>query len=164
MKTAPQKEHQWLKQLLGEWRFEGEAVVSPGQPPIKTTGMEKVHALGDLWVLCEGRGAMPDDGAMANMLMTLGYDTQKKAFVGSWVGSMMTNIWVYRGALDASGTVLTLDTEGPSMSGDGTQARYQDVITLKSADERELSSQVQQDDGTWKRFMTTAYWRVALSA
>ncbi|MEO8121951.1 MAG: DUF1579 family protein [Rhodoferax sp.] len=31
MKTEAQKEHLWLKQLLGEWRFEGEAVMSPDE-------------------------------------------------------------------------------------------------------------------------------------
>lgn len=164
MKTEPQKEHLWLKQLLGDWRFEGEALMSPDQPPCKSSGTERVRALGDLWVVGEGRGEMPDDGGMADMLITLGYDTQQKAFVGSWAGSMMTNMWVYRGSLDESGKVLTLDTQGPSMSGDGKTARYQDVITIKSPDERELSSQVQQPDGSWKRFMTATYRRVKPAA
>ena len=39
-------------------------------------------------------------------------------------------------------------------------ARYQDMITLKGKDERELSSQVLQNDGTWKHFMTATYRRV----
>jgi hypothetical protein len=34
------------------------------------------------------------------------------------------------------------------------------VITIKSDNERELNSQVLQDDGTWKRFMTATYRRV----
>ncbi len=160
MKTEPQKEHRWLQQLLGEWTYEGEAEMSPGQPPVKSTGSESVRGIGELWVQSEGRGEMPGCDGMATMMMTLGYDTGKKAFVGSWAGSMMTHMWVYTGTLDAAGKVLTLDTEGPSFAGDGGQARYQDVITLKSRDERELSSQVLQGDGTWKRFMTMIYRRV----
>ena len=35
------------------------------------------------------------------MIMTLGYDPQKKRFVGTLIGSMMTHLWVYDGALDA---------------------------------------------------------------
>ncbi len=163
MKTEPQKEHLWLQQLLGDWRFEGEMTMSPGQPPIKSTGTETVRALGGLWVLCEGRAEIPG-GGMDDMLMTLGYDTQQKAFVGSWVGSMMTYMWVYHGALDATGKVLTLDTQGPSMSGDDKPVRYQDVITIKSPDERELSSQTLQPDGSWKRFMTATYRRVKPAA
>ena len=150
--------------IIGEWRFEGEAVMSPDQPPCKTTGTERVRALGDLWVVGEGCGKMSDGGGMADMLITLGYDTQQKAFVGSWAGSMMTNMWVYRGALETSGKVLTLDTQRPGMAADGKQARYRDVITIKSPDERELSSQVLQPDGTWKRFMTATYRRVKPAA
>ncbi|UUZ70074.1 DUF1579 domain-containing protein [Polaromonas sp. P2-4] len=89
-----------------------------------------------------------------------GYDPEKKAFIGSWAGSMMTHMWVYNGALDAEAKVLTLNTEGPSFAGDGKQAKYRDQITIKSKDERVLTSQVRQDDGTWKRFMTATYRRV----
>jgi hypothetical protein len=56
--------------------------------------------------------------------------------------------------------MLTLDTEGPSVEGDGKTARYQDVITIKSKDERTLHSQTLQPDGSWKRFMTATYRRV----
>ena len=159
MKAEPQKEHLWLQQLLGEWTCESEMQMGPGQPPLKSTGKESVRGLGKLWVLCEGSGQMPG-GGLATMLMTLGYDPEKKAFIGSWAGSMMTHMWIYRGTLDAEQKVLTLDTEGPSFAGDGKLARYQDMITLKGKDERELSSQVLQDDGTWRRFMTAKYRRV----
>ncbi|MGH8803800.1 MAG: DUF1579 domain-containing protein, partial [Polaromonas sp.] len=93
-------------------------------------------------------------------LMTLGYDPQKKAFIGSWVGSMMTHMWVYHGALDEAKKVLTLDSEGPSFTGDGKLAKYRDTITIKSKDERVLTSHVLQDDGSWKGFMTATYRRV----
>src|SRR5207247_8650571 len=93
-------------------------------------------------------------GGLATMLMTLGYDPEKKAFVGSWAGSMMSHMWIYRGTLDAEQKVLTLDTEGPSFAGDGKLARYQAMITLQAKDEREPSSKVLQEDGTWRRLMT----------
>ena len=41
-------------------------------------------------------------------LMTLGYDPRKKRFVGTFVGSMMTNLWIYDGELDKDERVLTL--------------------------------------------------------
>ena len=40
MKAEPQKEHQWLEQLLGEWTYEAEMQMGPGQPPMKSTGKE----------------------------------------------------------------------------------------------------------------------------
>ena len=151
---APQKEHRWLQKLVGEWTYEPAA----GETNKKSTGTESVRSLGGLWVLAEGQGEMPD-GAPASTLMTLGYDPQRKRIVGTWIGSMMTHLWVYDGELDPAERVLTLNSEGPSMSGDGTMARYQDVIEFKSADHRVLTARAQGADGSWQQFMTVEYRR-----
>lgn len=45
------------------------------------------------------------------------------------------------------------------MAGDGGMAKYQDIITIVSPNERTLSSQQLQPDGTWKQFMTATYKR-----
>lgn len=158
MKAEPQKEHRWLQQLVGEWTLEAEATTAPGEPPVKTTGTESVRSLGGLWTVAESEGEMPGGGT-STAIMTLGYDPQKKRYVGTWVGAMMTHLWLYEGSLDASERLLTLDCEGPSMSGDGTMAKYQDVIEIKSDDHRVLTSHVLGEDGTWQAFMTAHYRR-----
>ena len=158
MKVEPQKEHEWLHKLVGEWTCEAEATMEPGKPPEKSIGTESVRSLGGLWILAEGQGEMPG-GGHATMMMTLGYDPQRKRYVGTWIGSMMTHLWVYDGSLDAAETVLTLDAEGPSMAGDGTIAQYRDVIEFKSDDHRVLTSHARGDDGTWQAFMTAHYRR-----
>jgi hypothetical protein len=158
-KVVPQKEHEWLQKLVGEWTSEGEATMEPGKPAERFKGTETVRSMGGLWILAEGEGDMGCDGGPATMLLTLGYDPQKSRFVGTWVGSMMTHLWVYEGTLDAAQRVLTLDTEGPSMAGDGSLARYRDVIEVKSEDHRVLTSHHRADDGSWKAFMTTHYRR-----
>lgn len=89
MNAKPQKEHEWLHKLVGDWTYETVAPPEPGKPATKATGAESVRSLGGLWVLAEGRGDMPG-GAPAKTLMTLGYDTDKKRYVGTWIGSMMT--------------------------------------------------------------------------
>ena len=38
MNPEPQKEHQWLERLVGEWTSESEAIEEPGKPPAKQTG------------------------------------------------------------------------------------------------------------------------------
>ena len=83
------------------------------------------------------------------MIMTLGYDPERKRFCGTWIGSMMTHFGVYDGALDAVERVLALKSDGPSMAGDGKMARYRDAIELRSDDHRILTSSVRGDDGTW---------------
>jgi hypothetical protein len=158
MNANPQKEHEWLQKLVGEWTSEAECVMGPDKPPETFKGTDSVHTLCGLWVLCEGRGEMPGGGA-ATTLMTLGYDPAKGKYVGTFVGSMMTHLWIYEGTLDATGKVLTLDTEGPGMAGDGKMVKYKDVIEFKSDDHRTLTSHMLGDDGKWSTFMTAHYRR-----
>jgi len=158
MKTEPQKEHQWLQKLVGEWTYETEATMEPGKPPERFKGTERVRSLGGLWILAEGQEEMPG-GGVETMMMTLGYDPQQQRHVGTWIGSRMTHLWVCDGELDAAEGVLTLNSEGPGMAVEGQMAKYKDVIELKSDDHRLLTAHVLNDDGTWHHFMTTTYRR-----
>jgi hypothetical protein len=161
MPAEPQKEHQWLQQLVGEWTYETDMPMGPDQPEQKFRGTERTRSLGGLWVVGEGQGEMPGGGT-ATTIVTLGYDPQKKRYVGTWVGSMMTYLWVYDGSLDAAGKVLTLDAEGPKMTAEGPAegtAKYQDVIEIESADSRTLTSRILGDDGEWHQIMQARYRR-----
>ena len=158
MNAEPQQEHRWLAALVGEWTYESEPCAAPGQEPMKFTGSESVRTLGGLWVVGQGRGEMPG-GSLAQTMITLGFDPDRGRFIGTWVGSMMTNMWVYEGELDASGKVLTLNTTGPTFDGSGKTANYQDIITVKDADHRILTSRVLGEDGQWTEFMMAHYRR-----
>ena len=158
--ATPGREHGWLQKLVGEWEYEHEAVMGPGQPPMKGTGTESVRSLGGLWTLAEGRGEMPDGCTMTTM-MTLGFDPDKGRFVGTFVASMMTFLWVYDGGLDGAERVLTLEVDGPSFEGQGKLAKYKDVIEFKDDNHRTLTSHVLGDDGQWTQFMTANYRRRA---
>lgn len=158
MESKPQKEHAWLQQLVGEWTVEMECVMGPDRPPMTSKGTESVRSIGGLWTLGEGKGDNPD-GTPVTSFMTLGYDPLKRRFVGTFVASMMTHMWVYEGTLDASGKVLTLDTEGPAMSGEAKMTKYQDIITVVDADHRTLTSRMRGEDGSWTQFMSGSYRR-----
>ena len=157
-KVEPQKEHRWLLKLVGEWTYESEGMGAPGEPPHKSTGSERVRPVGELWIVGEGEMEMPG-GETGTSLVTLGYDPEKKRFVGTWLGSMMANLWIYEGALDAAEKVLTLECDGPSFAGNGKMAKYRDAIEVKSDDDRVLTSHVLGDDGKWQQFMTMNYRR-----
>jgi hypothetical protein len=158
MMAEPQQEHAWLEQLVGKWTYESKAEMGAGQEPCHAAGSETVRSLGGLWVVGEGSGDMPD-GKPATMLITLGYDPDAGVYRGTWIGSMMTHLWVYEGRLDETGKVLTLDATGPSFTEPGKTARYQDVITILGPDERLLTSRSLADDGTWHEFMQARYRR-----
>jgi hypothetical protein len=158
MKAEPQKEHEWLQKLAGEWTFEGEMTMEPGKPPEKFTGTESVRSVGGLWILTEGQSEMPD-GNPATTIMTLGYDPQRKRFVGTFVASIETHLWFYDGGLDEAEKVLTLNTEGPNMAAEGKIARFKDVMEIRSDDYRVLTSHMLSDDGKWRKVMTIHYRR-----
>ena len=160
MKTDPQNEHLWLHQLVGEWTMESEYDMGPGQAKGRSTGKETVRKLGELWIICEGEGEMPG-GDTGYMRMTLGFDPAKGRYVGSWVGSMMTHMWVYEGTVE-DGKTLPLNCEGTDFSPGatpGATAKYQDVITIVGPDERTLTSRMKGPDGQWVQFMKATYRR-----
>ncbi len=157
-KAEPQREHAWLQKLVGEWTYEMEAPMEPGQSPTKLTGMEHVRSLEGLWVLAEGQGDMPGFG-MGTTMVTLGYDPQKGRYVGTFLGSTMTYLWVYDGELDAAERALTLNCEGPSFEVEGKMAKYKDVIEFQDDDHRTMTAQMLGEDGQWHELMTMRYRR-----
>lgn len=156
--SEPQKEHQWLQKFVGEWTYESEVNMGADRPPEKAMGTESVRSLGGFWVLGEGEGEMPGCD-VAKTIITLGYDPQKQRYTGTFVASMMTYLWLYDGELDAAKNILTLNSDGPAMTGEGLMAKYKDVIELKSDDHWVMTSHVLGDDGEWHQFMTANYWR-----
>jgi hypothetical protein len=154
---APQKEHQWLQQFVGEWDTQAEGTPEPGKPPIKCKGTETARAIGGFWMISETKGKFMDTPVTG--IMTLGYDAEKQKYVGTWVCSMTNFLWKYEGTVDASGKVLTLETEGPCPSAPGKLARFRDVTEFKSKDHKVLTSSMQAEDGKWVTFATIDCWR-----
>jgi hypothetical protein len=157
----PQEQHRWLMRMLGEWTWESQ-VGDPGQLPQTITGTESVRALGGLWVMCEGESAFPGGDGFVKNVMTLGFDSAKNRFVGTFVSSGMTNLWIYEGQLGSPDRV-ELMSEGPNFSDDGGVATYRDSIEFHGPDERTLTSHVKNADGSWQEFMTARYRRVQIA-
>jgi Protein of unknown function (DUF1579) len=157
MNVELQKQHQWLDKFIGEWTSEAEYSMEPNGEPSKSTGTEVVKSIGGVWIVAEGDSDMPD-GGVGKTIMTLGFDPQTDRFIGTFIGSMMTHLWLYNGSLDATEKVLTLDTAGPNFSQTAI-AKYKDIIEFVSDDHRVMKSQFLMDDGNWNHFMTAHYRR-----
>ena len=154
--SKPQKEHEWLQQLTGEWETETEIVVEPGKPPQKMKGSESNRAIGGYWVHSEHKGTA--DGVPFTGILTLGYDAEKKKYVGTWIDSMTSILWHYQGVVDAAGKILTLDAEGPDMEHSGKTAKFRETIEVKSKDQKVFTSAIEKD-GKWLTFLTSTYTR-----
>lgn len=157
MKVHPQKEHLWLHKLVGEWTFEG-SMMEPGKPQEKFDGTESVRLLGDIWIIAEGHVKTPE-GCPGTTMMTLGYSPEKGRFVGTFIGTMMTHLWLYDGALDENEKSLVLESYGPDMSGEGKMWQFRDVIEFEDDDHRTMRSYMLDDDGQWRELMKTHYRR-----
>lgn len=157
MFEKPQQEHQWLEHLAGEWVFESECHFTPGESPQKGEGYTTCRVLGGLWAILEGGGDSPESGAWST-IMTIGYNPLKKKYQGTFLGSMMTHLWIYDGTLDSSGKKLVLDTEGPKF-GESAMAKYQDIIELENDGQWKLWSQMQDENGNWTKLMEAIYRR-----
>jgi hypothetical protein len=157
--TEPTESHRWLEQLVGEWDMKAEASMGPGTEPMTMVSTESVRAIGDLWILAEGKASFA--GRPFTSLLTLGYDPAQKAFVGTWVDTMHAYLWVYRGELDPARKVLSLIAEGPSFDDPAKKATYRDAIEIVDPSTKVLTSSVKGADGTWTEFMRAEYRRKA---
>ena len=147
----PQKEHEWLKQLAGEWDAQGECVMAPGQSPMKMKATVTGRTLGAFWAMTEIRGDMA--GTQMTGVMTVGYDPEKKKYVGTWVDSMTNHLWHYTGSVDESGKKLTLEAVGPDMTQPGKKMNYRDAWEVKDKDHIVMTSSCEKD-GKWFTFAT----------
>lgn len=157
----PQKEHQWLDQLVGQWESSFECAMGPDQPTMQIKGKETVQSIDGFWTVGHGEGEIPGQtDKTGKSVMTLGYDSQKNCYIGTFVCGMMNHLWQYTdGKLDDTGKVLTLKTKGPLCTGDG-MAEYQDSMEIVDPNHRVLRSRMLMPDGTWQQIMEAHYHRV----
>ena len=159
MKADLVEEHRWLEQLVGTWRVTFGPPPEAGKQKPSPAWQDEARLLGGAWIISEMTGTMPD-GSTATNILALGYDPARKRYVGSFVSSAMTHLWIYEGTLDETGKILTLDCEGPDFEAGGKTTHYQDIITIEDADSRIFSSRMRASDGSWKQVMSCRYTRL----
>jgi hypothetical protein len=151
----PEKEHEWLKALEGEFSVESECTMKPGEPPMKFKGNSSAKSLGGFHVIVENKAEIM--GQPWTGVLTLGFDPAKKKYVGTWVDSFSSYQWKYEGAVDAAGKVLTMDTEGPDCM-TGKIMKFREKIELTGKEGYVFTSE-RHDDGKWTRLVRVVYTR-----
>lgn len=138
-------EHEFLKKFVGNWD-----VVSEGSG-MKGEAMMKSSMMGKLWLVNSSEHKV--GGTKMESIQMIGYDPKKEKYVGVWADSMINFMWHYEGTVDESGKKLTLNAEGPNMSGDGKMANYRDAYEFKDDDTIVATSSLQGPDGKWAVMM-----------
>lgn len=156
----PQKEHEWLKQLAGDWDLD-MTMQEPGKDSVKAKGSETTRLLGAFWSISEINATMMDMPFSGRM--TLGYNIEKKKYIATWVDSMQDYLWTYEGTLDPSGKILTLETTGPCPMQGGKMTKFKEVIEIQDKDHHTFTSHV-DFDGKFVQMMNIKYTRKAATA
>lgn len=150
-------QHKLLQSMIGAWTFES-ACPMPDGTMMESKGREVVRGVGEIWVTVEME-AQSSWGAFS-AISTFGYDARQACFVGTWAGSPMTHMFIYRGWLNDAGNVLTMESTGPDMQDPTKDATYRDVFHFISPEERWMVSHMKQADGSFVQFMKAVYRRV----
>jgi hypothetical protein len=92
-------------------------------------------------------------------VLTLGYDPEAAQYVGTWIDSMGSHLWKYEGEVDASGRILTLETQGPCPTAPGKVSNFRETLEIKDPNHRVFTSAMQDDEGNWNTMVTVNYHR-----
>lgn len=153
----PAKEHEYLKQFEGKWEAVSRFMMEPGKPAVESKGTETgTMTCNGLWLVFEYRGEMM--GQTFTGHGTMGYDLQKKKFVGSWIDSMATGLFIAEGTSDEKGTVFTMVMEGTDPM-TGKTLKMKQVSVIKDKDTKTLTFSMPGPDGKDMMIGTIEYKR-----
>jgi hypothetical protein len=153
----PGPEHQLLKQDEGTWDATVEIFAAPGQPPLKSKGVEtNTLGCGGLCLISDFKGEMMPGQVFHGHGVTV-YDPSKKKYVGSWTDSMSAGLMIAESTYDAASRTFTGWMEGPDMT--GKVAKTKSVVEVKDAGTRIFSMYGTGPDGKEGLGMRITYQR-----
>jgi hypothetical protein len=152
----PQKEHEWLKNFEGTWDFAARFHMSPGAPPMESKGVQVDRmTAGGLWLIIDSMEDKKDAPFHGHGMV--GFDPEKKKFIGVWVSNHATKVETSEGTADLEAKTLTMEAE--TMGPDGKPKKYRQVSTIKSKDSKSLKFFGTGPDGKEMSFGEIEYTR-----
>ncbi len=123
--VEPTQEHAHILSGVGTWEGTLTNFV-PGMPTDPVPAKETIVGIGDLWTQstfeCEFMG-MPYKGTGC-----IGFDPDKKKFIGTWIDNTSTHLAIMEGEIDKSGKKLIMRWQAPDMmTGAMAPHRYEAV-------------------------------------
>src|SRR5882672_5407809 len=129
--------------------------MEPGKPMMESKGIEIASmGLGGFWLSYEYKGEMM--GAPFTGRGTMGYDQQKKKYVGTWIDSMKSGLFLSEGTGDGKG--FTMMAQG-YCDGEGKAITMKQVYEVKDADHWTLTFLTPNPDGKEMTMGTIEYTR-----
>ena len=154
---TPGAQHKQLDGLVGTWDTKVTSWMSPGAPPLESTGVsENRWILGGRWIEQRFTGSfmnMPFEG-----IGYTGYDNLKKQFVGTWMDNMSTGAMVSTGSANKDGKTMDFKSEMiDPMS--GKKMAVKEKITVVDADNHTMEMWNPGPNGKMYKSMEIKYTR-----
>lgn len=121
--------HKRLLSGVGEW--EGTITIfMPGMEATPMPAQENVEALGDYWTTSTFTADMQGMSFIGKS--SLGYDTDKKQYVGTWIDSTTTYLTVMNGEFDSKKNMLVMRWKAPNWMGDGSLVDFRNETVVRA--------------------------------
>jgi hypothetical protein len=133
--AAPGPQHTELMKNAGNWNAVIKSWMSPGDPVVTKGSATYKPILGGRFLMEDYKGIMMDK-PFEGFGIT-GYDNTKKEYINVWMDSLGTMMIFGRGTMDASGKVLTMNSQ------------WEDPVTGETASMRMVTTFV---DANTKKF------------
>lgn len=155
----PTKEHDRLRKEAGSWDATVKSWMAPNTEPMVSKGTETGRMLaGGLWLVQDFRGEF--GGREFRGHGQMGYDTNKKKYVGTWIDSFSTSILVLEGEYDEAKQETVFVGEMPDPA-TGQMIKFRNVGKLIGNDTRVFAMYVPGPDGKEFKTMEIEYKRRA---
>lgn len=140
---TPTTEHAKILAGVGDWEGSVTMFDIPGVKPEPVPAKEKVTGIGQFWILSDFTSefmGMPYHGSGH-----VGYDPEKKKYVGTWVDGMSSYFSIMEGDYDASKKALVMRWQAPDMTGQMASHRSESTET---GDTRTMTFFMGEGEGT----------------
>jgi hypothetical protein len=151
----PGPEHELLKQDVGTWDATVE-IFEPGKPPAVSKGSETTSLVGGFWAVSDFKSDLmgqPFEGRG-----TVGFDTNKKKYVSTWVDSMSTGFMTGEATYDPKTKTMTGFMEGFDPA-QGKAVKMRETTEWKDADTKVFTMFMTGPDGKEVQTMKITYKR-----
>ena len=129
--TKPGAEHKVLEQLTGTWDCKVKLWLDPSKDPMVSDGkVTRKLIMNGLFLEEHVDGKF--GGEDFKGLGLLGYDPNKKKYVGSWVDSMGPGMMIMEGTYEEK--TKTMTTFSDEVDPKGKKSKFRSVLKMESAD------------------------------
>ena len=151
-------EHKHLAAEVGVWDAEVKLWPTADAEPMTSKGSETNEMFGSFWLLSKFESDF--SGMKYSGRMQLGYDPQKKKYVGTWIDTMSPYLQTMEGTYDEKTKTSTMLATGVDM-GTGKPSNSKMITRFESDDVKvfEMMMPVEGKKDEWWKSMEIKYTR-----